>query len=82
MQLRKQTRNRGIYYLYLAYETTADGKIVNSGCIRLAESIAPQQEGTVIIPANIPERGKCFLKVKYLAEVWKWLTGDRQSAGI
>mgnify|MGYP000249722106 CR=1 FL=1 len=53
-------------YLYLAYETTADGKIVNSGCIRLAESIAPQQEGTVIIPANIPERGKCFLKVKYL----------------
>ena len=66
MQLRKQTRNRGIYYLYLAYETTADGKIVNSGCILLTESIAPQQEGTVIIPANIPERGKCFLKVKYL----------------
>ena len=82
MQLRKQTRNRGIYYLYLAYETTADGKIVNSGCIRLAESIAPQQEGTVIIPANNPGKRKMLLEGEVFAEVWKWLTGDRQSAGI
>lgn len=53
-------------YLYLSYEVTADGKIANSGCIRLADSIAPKQEGTVIIPANVPEKGKCFLKVNYL----------------
>ncbi len=53
-------------YLYLSYEVTVDGKMVNSGCIRMAEGIAPQNEGTIIIPADVQAKGKCYLKVNYL----------------
>ncbi|MGN8783168.1 glycoside hydrolase family 2 TIM barrel-domain containing protein [Blautia sp. HCP3S3_D9] len=52
-------------YLYLTYEVSCDGKNVQIGEIQLKESIPAGEEGKVIIPAQTPDAGKCYLKINY-----------------
>ncbi len=52
-------------YLYLVYELTCDGKVISTKQFKLDQSIAPHTTGVVPVNLNIPEKGKCFLRVIY-----------------
>lgn len=54
-------------YLDIVYELSCDGRRVSSGCIAADElpSIAPYETGELILPLNIPEDGRVFLKFSY-----------------
>lgn len=66
-------------YIYIQYQVTCDGNIVDTGTIR--------DEGILDVPAhgqkimllslNLPDRGKCFLKISYfLKEKTQLLPAD------
>ncbi|MCI7181151.1 MAG: glycoside hydrolase family 2 TIM barrel-domain containing protein [Schaedlerella sp.] len=50
-------------YLYFTYEISCDGVIVEEGRIETFASVLPHGEGTIVIKGNVPEKGKCFLKL-------------------
>lgn len=52
-------------YVYLTYEITCDGETVSSGRVSELGSILPHGEGSCFIDGTVPEKGKCFLIVKY-----------------
>ena len=53
-------------YLYLVCEVTCDGKVISTEQLKLDQPIAPHTTGMVPVNINIPEKGKCFLRVIYL----------------
>ncbi len=54
-------------YLTISWEMVYDGVVTATGTFAddLTISIKPHSQGSVIIPAEIPASGKCFLKVMY-----------------
>ncbi len=52
----------------IKYETSRDGNIYSSGYIPDCdiEPITPRNEGYAWLKTSIPEKGRCFLKLKYL----------------
>lgn len=52
-------------YIYITYGIEVDGKNIGGGIVSVEESILPGQNGTIIIPAMIPESGRCYLKINY-----------------
>lgn len=52
-------------YLYLTYEVTEDGEKVQTGEIQLDEKIPAGTDGKVNVKVEIPDNGKCYLKVNY-----------------
>lgn len=52
-------------YLYLTYEVSCDGKNMQMGEIQIKESIPAGEDGKVIIPVQIPDAGRCYLKINY-----------------
>ena len=52
-------------YIYITYRIEVDGKKIGGGIVSVEESILPGQKGTIIIPAMIPEAGRCYLKINY-----------------
>ena len=52
-------------YLYLTYEVTADGEKVQTGKIQLDENIPAGTDGKINVKVEIPDNGKCYLKVNY-----------------
>ncbi|MDO5417922.1 MAG: glycoside hydrolase family 2 TIM barrel-domain containing protein [Lachnospiraceae bacterium] len=52
-------------FLYLTYQVNCDGEILSEGRLELEESIPPHQEGSVMLPVQAPERGRCYLKITY-----------------
>lgn len=52
-------------YLYLTYTMTKDGEQIQSGSFSLNESIPAGAEGTVNLKIEIPNTGKCYLKINY-----------------
>lgn len=51
-------------YVKISYELTQDGLLIGKG--KLAEvSVAPHSEGKTNLQVNIPENGKCYLKLTY-----------------
>lgn len=59
-------------YMYLSYEITCDGENVSSGVVRELDSIKPHKEGSCFIDCTVPEKGKCFLVVRYhLRTAWE-----------
>ena len=52
-------------YLYLVYQVTCDGEVVSTERFDLPRSIAPHTAGSVPVHLNLPEKGKCFLRVLY-----------------
>ena len=52
-------------YIYLVYEVNCDGRICFRKQIDIIESIGPRETGKVELDIEIPEQGKCYLKVYY-----------------
>ena len=51
-------------YAKISYELTQDGLVISKG--KLAEvSVAPHSEGNTNLKVNVPENGKCYLKLIY-----------------
>ena len=51
-------------YVNISYELTQDGLVIGKG--KLAEvSVAPHSEGKTNLKVNVPESGKCYLKLIY-----------------
>ena len=51
-------------YVKISYELTQDGLVISKG--KLAEvSVAPHSEGNTNLKVNVPENGKCYLKLIY-----------------
>ena len=51
-------------YVKISYELTQDGLLIGKG--KLAEvSVAPHSEGKTNLQVNVPENGKCYLKLTY-----------------
>lgn len=52
-------------YLDISYEVVRDGETVLSGALDSVPEIAPHGEAKITLPVQIPENGKCFLKLFY-----------------
>lgn len=52
-------------YIYLTYEVNCDGKKLEKKQTEIEDSILPRQIGKVFINVDIPDCGKCYLKVYY-----------------
>lgn len=51
-------------YVKISYELTQDGLVISKG--KLPEvSAAPHSEGKINLKINVPEKGKCYLKLIY-----------------
>lgn len=51
-------------YVNISYELTRDGLVIGKG--KLSEvSVAPHSEGKTNLKVNVPESGKCYLKLIY-----------------
>ena len=51
-------------YVKISYELTQDGLLIGKG--KLAEvSVVPHSEGKINLKINVPESGKCYLKLIY-----------------
>lgn len=51
-------------YVKISYELTQDGLVIGKG--KLSEvSVAPHSEGKTNLKVNVPESGKCYLKLIY-----------------
>lgn len=51
-------------YVNISYELTQDGLVIGKG--KLSEvSVAPHREGKTNLKVNVPESGKCYLKLIY-----------------
>ncbi len=52
-------------YVTASYEVNCDGKTVASGTIDSIPSIAPGKEGALPLKLDVPQAGKCYLKLSY-----------------
>lgn len=53
------------HYIYMTYEINCDGETVLFSKMEELESIKPHETGTMKLKLEIPEKGKCYLKVCY-----------------
>ncbi len=51
-------------YVYAEYLATCDGNLMAIGSVNMP-SIQPHKDGVTKVKLDIPERGKCFLKISY-----------------
>lgn len=54
-------------YINISYEVTCDGSMIASGKIDTANipQIRPYQEGQILLPLQIPKRGRTYLRILY-----------------
>lgn len=52
-------------YLYMTYELDCDGEIKASGNIEMTAAVPPHQEGIFHVLPEIPNKGKCYLRIRY-----------------
>ena len=69
-------------YLTISYELNCDGEIVSSGRIEKLPAVAPHCDGTVQLALDIPEKGRCYLKVNYLLKNATELLGEGFELGF
>lgn len=69
-------------YLTCRYEVTCDGVLIQSGAIEDLPSIPPHGTGTVPLMLNVPEKGKCWLKLSYDLKVAAPLLSAGQALGF
>ena len=52
-------------YVSIAWEISCDGKVTCSGTIHndVMPSVMPQKEEWISLPLEIPEKGRCYLKI-------------------
>ena len=51
-------------YITIRYEISCDGELLSSGGAALP-SVKPHGTGAVTVPMDIPDKGRCFLKLTY-----------------
>ena len=51
-------------YVKISYELTQDGLVISKGILPEL-SVAPHSEGKTNLQVNVPENGKCYLKLTY-----------------
>lgn len=51
-------------YVKISYELTQDGLVISKGILP-EFSVAPHGEGKTNLKINVPENGKCYLKLIY-----------------
>lgn len=51
-------------YVTAQYVINCDGEVVDSGKLMIP-SIAPHEEAVITLPIDVPQKGKCFLKILY-----------------
>ncbi len=52
-------------YTTISYELNCDGKVLEQGEVAWLEKIPPHGEGKVYVTVNVPQQGKCYLKLIY-----------------
>ncbi len=52
-------------YVTASYEVNCDGRITASGKIEKLPLVAPHGDGTVVLNLDVPDKGRCYLKVIY-----------------
>ena len=52
----------------ICYEVTCDGVVSSSGKADFVEQIEPGELGCIFIKPEIPKKGKCFLKIRYMVK--------------
>ena len=52
-------------YLNATYELNCDGNVVESGMIEKIPAVAPHCDGTMPLSIEVPEKGRCYLKISY-----------------
>lgn len=52
-------------YVTATYEVNCDGAVLTSGKIEKLPAVAPHCDGTFPLNIEIPEKGRCYLKVSY-----------------
>ena len=55
-------------YVDISYEMNCDGQVVQSEILELKESIPAREEAKFTFNLQVPERGKCYLKVQYISK--------------
>lgn len=53
-------------YINIVYEVNCDGVVVNKGKIEKIPAVAPHCDVTIPLTIEIPEKGRCYLKISYL----------------
>ena len=53
-------------YLVLSYELNCDGQLISSGKIENLPAVSPHCEGVVKLNLDIPDKGRCYLRILYL----------------
>ncbi len=51
--------------IVIRYALTCDGETVTSGTIDTIPAIAPHADGIIPLTVDVPEKGKCFLTLRY-----------------
>ena len=54
--------------LEIRYDVTCDGVTISKGSVDYMEHTGPDETGSVFVKPQIPETGKCFLKIRYVAK--------------
>ncbi|MBQ2959888.1 MAG: DUF4981 domain-containing protein, partial [Oscillospiraceae bacterium] len=52
-------------YVDISWELNCDGDIIASGKLDKVPAIQPHAEGSIALNLQIPEKGRCFLKINY-----------------
>ena len=52
-------------YVTAVYELNCDGEVVARGRIEKLPAVAPHCDGTIPLNLEIPEKGRCYLKISY-----------------
>ncbi len=69
-------------YACLAYELDCDGEIAAQGQIPWEGSIAPGCTGKVKVPVDVPDKGKCYLRINYCLRAGDGLREKGSSLGF
>lgn len=60
-------------YVDMRYEVTCDGKVTGQGMIEVP-SVLPHREGKIQVKFNVPDKGKCFIRLICTAkEASQWV---------
>lgn len=52
-------------YITATYEVSCDGEIISTGKIERFPAVAPHCDGIVALHIEMPEKGRCYLKINY-----------------
>ncbi len=66
----------------IRWEASCDGEMIASGTIEELPSIPARSDGAVEIPVNVPNKGRCFLKITYICRLTSELIPSKHELGF